>query len=578
MTKMAVRAFYVALPFLLIGLVYGTFEIAYLEKSYPNIRIAGMNVGNKSQAEIHNLLSSGLSANNSLLFTWGTSRWEIPVTDIGLVYDPQLTAFSAYQIGRSGNWPLDMREKFSAWYSGRSLPVQYIYDEDRLTEVFAKVSSQIDIPAQEPEIAIVNQQIVVSRGVNGQIVDEQLFVERVRNSIATQQFLVEIPVKRLEPQISESQVEQVRTRGEALLGKTLSLSLDDQTWQLSSEQIISWINPGPPTGGESWKRELIAKWVDELAVTVDRPAQNAHFQYVNSRVEEFSPAKEGLVINKPQLVDELMVKLGALVTTPDSLSLEIPADKTQPDVTTDQVNNLGIRELIGRGESNFTGSITNRIFNLKLAASRMNGILVAPGETFSFNKYIGDISSASGYKQAYIIQNGRTILGDGGGVCQVSTTMFRAAINAGLPIEERNQHAYRVTYYENDRQPGFDAAIFTPTQDFKFKNDTPAYILIQTIYDETKKSLAFEFYGTKDGRAVEISKARVWDTVPPPPPLYQDDPELPAGTEKQVDWSAWGAKAAFDYKVTRNGEVLQERTFYSNYRAWQAVYLRGTKV
>ena len=319
--------------------------------------------------------------------------------------------------------------------------------------------------------------------------------------------------------------------------------------------------------------------MSQLAQTVDRTAQNAHFKFLGpNRVEEFAPAKEGIKIRQQQMVSLLVGYLEELEKSDKkSKIMEIPVEKEEPKVKTADVNNLGIKELIGKGESLFAGSIPNRIFNIKKAAENMNGILVAPGETFSFNKYVGDISAAGGYKSAYIIKEGRTVLGDGGGVCQVSTTLFRAILAAGLPVEERTAHAYRVHYYEEDSQPGFDATIFTPSVDLKFKNDTPAYILIQTTVDEAKLKLVFELYGTSDGRKVSISKARVWDVTPPPPALYQDDQTLPKGVVRQVDFSAWGAKAAFDWKVTRGDEVLQQRTFYSNYRPWQAIYLRGTR-
>ena len=113
--------------------------------------------------------------------------------------------------------------------------------------------------------------------------------------------------------------------------------------------------------------------------------------------------------------------------------------------------------------------------------------------------------------------------------------------------------------------------------DLRFKNDTDNYILIETIFSKPTNKLTINLYGTRDGRKVTISKPRVWDVTPPPPALYQNDPSLARGVVQQVDWSAWGAKAAFDWKVTRGDEVLQERTFYSNYRPWQAVYLRGTR-
>jgi vancomycin resistance protein YoaR len=196
---------------------------------------------------------------------------------------------------------------------------------------------------------------------------------------------------------------------------------------------------------------------------------------------------------------------------------------------------------------------------------------------FSFNETVGEISAITGYKQAFIIKEGQTILGDGGGVCQTSSTLFRAVLAAGLPILERTAHAYRVSYYEQNYPVGFDATIFQPAPDFKFKNDTPRYVLIQMEFDEKKKYLAFSIYGTSDGRRAETSKPRIWDVVPPPPDLYIDDPTLLVGQIKQTEHAAKGAKVAFDWKVTRGEEVLVERTFYSSYRPWQAVYLRGTK-
>ena len=202
--------------------------------------------------------------------------------------------------------------------------------------------------------------------------------------------------------------------------------------------------------------------------------------------------------------------------------------------------------------------------------------MVKPGETFSFNQTLGDVSSETGYKQAYVIKNGRTELGDGGGVCQVSTTLFRAALDAGLPITERRAHSYRVSYYEQGSPPGIDATVYEPSPDLKFTNDTPGHILIQSFADSKALTLAFEIYGTSDGRVSTISKPVVSGVTPPPEDLYIDDPTLPAGTVKQIDWKAWGAKVVFDYTVEKNGVTTIDETYVSSYKPWQAIFLRGT--
>jgi len=291
---------------------------------------------------------------------------------------------------------------------------------------------------------------------------------------------------------------------------------------------------------------------------------------------EFKPARKGQVLEETETVALIISALEQLEADKNEVSAQLPVSLIDPQTSTADANSLGIRELIGQGVSYYTGSISDRVHNLTLAANKLNGVLVPPGEIFSFNEKVGEISVATGYRRAYIIKEGRTILDDGGGVCQISTTMFRAALAAGLPITERQAHAYRVSYYEQQYQPGFDATVFSPSPDLKFKNDTPGHILIQTDVDAQQGKLIFSFYGTKDGRVVTISPARILERAAPPPDLYIDDPTLPAGQIKQLEHKIWGAKVAFDYKVMRRDEVLQEKTFWSNYQPWQAVFLRGT--
>src|SRR3989344_778584 len=327
-----------------------------------------------------------------------------------------------------------------------------------------------------------------------------------------------------------------------------------------------------------WKSDIVSQTIDELASRIDIPVEEALFQFEKGRVTAFRASKEGRAVQKEESLARFEEAVKALPRAPTNyIVINLPVYTIKPTATTDKVNTFGIKELIGRGYSEFTGSIPGRVHNIALAASRLNGILIPPGETFSFNGAVGDISAATGYQSAYIIKEGRTVLGDGGGVCQVSTTLFRAALAAGLPIVERHAHAYRVKYYElAGFKPGLDATVFSPTVDFKFKNDTLAHILIQTKTDTKNQTLTFELYGTHDGRSSEINNHKVWAATSPPPPLYQDDPTLKTGETKQVDWAAWGAKASFDYRVTRGNEVLQDTTFVSNFRAWQAVYLKGT--
>ena len=324
------------------------------------------------------------------------------------------------------------------------------------------------------------------------------------------------------------------------------------------------------------------KPLDEILTPIAKKLKveptNALFTFENNRVTTFRPSTNGqevdIEIAKKSVSSKIPTILGS--SKPQQISIIVPLNVLTPEITTEKVNDLGIVELLATGTSLYQHSIPNRVYNVGLGASRINGVLVAPGETFSFAKTIGDISSFTGYKQAYVISGGKTVLGDGGGVCQVSTTLFRAILNAGLPIVERHAHDYRVGYYEQDSPPGIDATVYVPSIDLKFKNDTKSHILIQSIVDEQNQRLTFLLYGKKDGREVTMTEPVITGQTPPPAPVYQDDPTLPKGTVKQVDFEAWGANVYFTRQVKKDGKVVISERFDSRYRPWKAVFLRGT--
>jgi vancomycin resistance protein YoaR len=283
----------------------------------------------------------------------------------------------------------------------------------------------------------------------------------------------------------------------------------------------------------------------------------------NGRKVETNKAKESIdkAIENPDLSE---------------FTYQLPVEIIPPVTQSSKPELFGISALIGKGESFFKGSIPGRIHNIALASSRIHGTMIPPGETFSFNATLGDVSAATGYQSAYIIQDGKTILGDGGGVCQVSTTLFRAALNTGLPIVERHPHSYRVGYYEQGGlKPGLDASVFAPSADFKFTNNTDNNILIQADFDKANTKLSFLLYGTPDNRMVSLGDITFLSQTPPPEPLYQEDPTLAPGVINQIEHAAWGAKTTYTYKVTRGDELLIDKTFTSVYRPWRAVYLKG---
>jgi vancomycin resistance protein YoaR len=257
--------------------------------------------------------------------------------------------------------------------------------------------------------------------------------------------------------------------------------------------------------------------------------------------------------------------------------IALDMEYTQPEVGDDATGeSLGITELVSSHTTYFYGSSASRRQNIATAASRFYGVLVAPGEIFSMAKILGDVSLDTGYEEAWIIFGDRTIKGVGGGVCQVSTTLFRTAFFGGYPILERYPHAYRVYYYErtygggsDPKWAGLDATVYVPLVDFKFQNDTDYWLLMETYVGDTY--LTWKFYSTSDGRTVEWNTTGLTNIQDPPDPLYQENSDLAKGQIEQVDWAVEGADVTVTREVWRDGSVILNDVFSTHYMPWRAV-------
>jgi vancomycin resistance protein YoaR len=255
--------------------------------------------------------------------------------------------------------------------------------------------------------------------------------------------------------------------------------------------------------------------------------------------------------------------------------VSLPVRVTPPAVDMSDPQALGIRELLSVGQTQFAGSTAERINNIEVTAQRLHGVVVPPGGVFSFVQPLGDATEADGYQEAYVIYGDRTVMGIGGGVCQVSTTCFRAAWWAGLPILARTPHAFRISWYEPPL--GMDATVFSPSVDFKFKNDTPAYLLIQTEVDKINSTVTFRFYGTKPDRVVEMEGPYTSNVIPAPAPVYEYDPTLPRGTTKQTGAAHDGIDVTIYRIIKQDGQVVKRELFFTRFQPWAAQYLIGTK-
>lgn len=460
-----------------------------------------------------------------------------------------------------------------AFFEKKDFELVVTVDEDKLNLEVAKIASQIDKPFIPSEI-VLNGNLSVKDGDLGKNTDQIKLKDEILEVLRKYELKKEIivPVNSLGQLPNDEEKNQALEIAKSFIGKSVAFKNGDISTSIDDKVLVNWVN-----FGGSCQQQKVSDYVDNLGQSLKVEAQDAVFKFENKKVLEFLPAKEGYSIDSEKMKTSICRDFLNWKSAIDkNIISDLPLIKVQPKVSNSDVNNLGIKELLGKGTSSFSHSTEIRNYNVEKGASIINRILVAPGETFSFIKNLGEVSLASGYKQAYIIKQGKTELDAGGGICQVSTTLFRALLDAGLNITQRQAHAYRVSYYEEDTKPGFDATVFIPNPDLQFVNDTGNYVLIQSYYDGKNRKLTYEIYGTSDGRKVEISNYKQWDAQPAPPDVWIDDPTLPLGKVVQDEHKIPGLKTSFEWTVTKNGEVINHKTFASAYVPWAAVYRKGT--
>lgn len=547
------------------------YNILFWGRIYPNVFVADIYIGKKTPVEAEKALQPKVTAPEKIVLTENGQIFELDLKTLEFSYNIEKTVDRALKSVRTGNFFLDQWERSALLFRRKNVGVWVNIDTNLLNETLSIVADEVIDEPVYPKAVLEEGVVVIESGQVGEMVDLgilQADVEHALSFLNTNPILIKKQV--LDPTLSEKETQVFTERVERLLEKKLTLKFNGSQYIYSKESLFDLLKA---KGGYS--TENINKEILELADKINRDPQEPIFSFTNGRVEEFLPSKDGVKVKEENLRETILDGLKELEKEGEDLAFEIAVDRFPPNTETKDVNNLGIKELIGIGSSRFSGSISSRIHNIGVSSSRFNGVLIEPGRTMSFNEILGDVSEFTGYKKAYVIKDGKTVLGDGGGVCQVSTTLFRAALDAGLPITERRAHSYRVGYYEQGSPIGFDATVYSPTTDLKIKNDTSTHILVQTIYNPRSASLAFEIYGTKDGRIASTTTPVVWDVAPPPEDLYIDDPALPAGEIEQIDYKAWGAKAKFTYTVVKDGETYT-KNFYSTYQPWQAKFLRGT--
>lgn len=567
------------------------YQLAYAGRIFPGVTVAGIDISGMTPNDAAFKLSQMLSFPNDgkIVFRTEENIWIASPTELGMVFDPTASAMTAYQSGRSGNLISALMLQIESAGRGIDLPPKIIFDQRVAYNYLQIIAVQINQPVIDANLSLEGTDVVSRSGQIGRALNidaTMIYLDAQLQSFRDGE--VPLIVQQITPRIIDvaSQVNSARN----ILSKPLILTVpnhkdgDPGPWTYDIPVLAKMLIANIELVDNRYEMKVgldptsLRIILNDLKVYVDRQPANARFVFNDETrlIEPIRASEVGRVLD----VDASILAINEALLRGEH-KIGIVVFEQQPKVADNAIGaEIGITELVAQGTTYFYGSSAERIQNITAAAERFHGVLVAPNETFSMGAYLGDISLENGFAEALIIYGGRTIKGVGGGVCQVSTTLFRTVFLGGYPIVERYSHAYRVSYYEktinggiDPNLAGIDATVYFPLVDFKFLNDTPYWMLMETYVDDGK--ITWKIYSTSDGRTVAWDTTGPINTVPPPAPVFEENAELEADQIKQVDFAAQGAEIIVNRTVWRNGQIYFADKFQTQYEPWAAVCQYG---
>ncbi len=574
----------------LFAIVMG-FEAKHENAIFPGVSVNGTDLSGLTVGQaVVKLNNGGLTypKQGQIFFTDGDSRWAFNPGQLGYTFEPISAVEQAFRVGRGQGLLADLSGQFLAMRSGVNIDPSVVYDQRVTYAMLQEIARQIDKPMMEAAITLDGTDVKVSQGQVGRKVDIPATLKKLEPLFLTQTSgTVPLVIEETAPVIMD--VQATADLAKSILSQDFTIKPADPNfgagpWVIKARDLASLLqlerNTDNGNAGYrlSLNRQSLLNYLGSIAPSLLVEPVNARMYFNDERreIEVIQNAVVGKSLNLEQSVDQIIQQLQA-----GQHEATLVMQDLQPEVRDDSTAaSLGITELIHEESSYFYGSSPDRLQNIRTAAASFYGVMVAPGEVFSMAKYLTDISLENGYAEAIIIVGDQSVRGVGGGVCQVSTTLFRTAFFAGFPIVERYPHAYRVSYYEQDENgwvntnyAGLDATVYVPVVDFKFRNDTPYWILMETY--ATDYSLTWKFYSTSDGRSVDWTTTGITNVTQPPEPIYREDPTLPTGTIKQVDWAVNGASVSVQRTVYKDGAVYFTDTINTTYVPWPDGYNYG---
>jgi vancomycin resistance protein YoaR len=475
------------------------YQIVFINRVYIGVSTMGADLGGMTRAQAEMAVAN--RADDYLTFPvtlrYGDDLWTLTAREAGATLDVPAIVEQALSVGRHDFLLDNLTQQWRALRQGVQVEPVMRYDTGPANMSLEGIAQTIDRPARDAQLLIhADLSVEVLPAQMGLTLDVDANREAMhRQALTGSQTPVDLVVHETSPPVTDAA--EARRLAEALLSGPITLAYSpgdggtgDEVyeWHLSPPQLAEMVLITEEIRADGTGRVWLApnqdKWtayLNQLAAEINRPARDARFELDpdTGALTVLQPSQEGWTLDVPGA----LARVAALPTQPTN-HIELPVTITTPSVPMEEAHVMGFTDVIAEATTYFKGSSEARVRNIRVSAEKFHGVVVPPGAVFSFNEFLGPVTAEAGFEDSLIIRGDRTAVGIGGGVCQVSTTAFRAAFFGGYEIVERWAHGYRVSWYETGSGPGLDATIYTPDVDFKFRNDTERYLLIQTYTDQ----------------------------------------------------------------------------------------------
>ena len=540
----------------------------HANRIYSGVTIGGLPVGGQTRSAALMMLRQELFIYPlpPVAVTYDGHEWPLEATQVQADVNLLDAVNQAYLVGRQGSPIADLLVQIRSALLGALITPPLSPNTSTLHAAVSAVAAGVEkpgVPARQIGTVSVAPEPGLAVDVDATV---QAVVQALEDSDLYESALVPLVTTEVAPPVGpetgNGQNLQVAGQRQPLLLRSSATGIE---FGLDPAEQAGFLLSTEPFRVDE---EALNRYLNLLADQIEFPPRDARLRFnpVTGGLTVIQTSRSGRTLNVDETAKAIIEAMRVNADEAPLAIVDVP-----PAVDMNRIAEMGIRELVISGSTYFAGSSLSRVRNIEVAADQFDGVVIPPDGIFSFNEIVRDVSSANGFEDSLIIWGDRTAVGVGGGVCQVSTTIFRAAYEGGFPIVQRYNHGYVVDWYG---EPGLDATIFTPTVDFQFRNDTGAYLLVEPVVDAINGVITFNLYGTKPDRVVTISEPEITEVIEPEAPSYVVDESLASGEKQQVEWEKSGMTAKVTRSITEDGTTRTD-TLVSQYQPWRAVYLVG---